>query len=69
MNNNTIFYTNITNYTFTCFTLREEHRLRVYENRVLRRIVGPKGEEVAGGWTKLKVKSFATCTPHQIFLG
>jgi len=24
---------------------------------------------VAGGWTKLKVKSFATCTPHQIFLG
>jgi hypothetical protein len=28
-------------------TLREEHRLRVYKNRVLRRIFGPKREEVA----------------------
>jgi hypothetical protein len=27
-------------------TLREEHRLRVFENRVLRRIFGPKEEEV-----------------------
>jgi hypothetical protein len=33
-------------------TLREEHRLRVYKNRVLR-IFGPKREEVAGGWRKL----------------
>jgi hypothetical protein len=30
-------------------TLREEHRLRVFENRVLRRIFGSKREEVAGG--------------------
>jgi len=30
--------------------LREERRLRVFENRVLRRIFGPKGEEVLGGW-------------------
>jgi hypothetical protein len=34
-------------------TLREEHRLRVFENRVLRRIFGPKRHEVAGGWRKL----------------
>jgi hypothetical protein len=34
-------------------TLREEHRLRVFENRVLRRIYGPKGDEVAGEWRKL----------------
>jgi hypothetical protein len=33
-------------------TLREEHRLRVFENRVLRRIFGPKRYEVTGGWTK-----------------
>jgi hypothetical protein len=30
-------------------SLREEHRLRVFENRVLRGIYGPKGEEVIGG--------------------
>jgi hypothetical protein len=34
-------------------TLREEHRLRVFENRVLRRIFGPKKEVVAGGWRRL----------------
>jgi hypothetical protein len=35
-------------------TLREEHRLRVFENRVLRRIVGPQRDEVTGGWRKLR---------------
>jgi hypothetical protein len=34
-------------------TFREEHRLRVFENRVLRRIFGPKRDEVTGGWRKL----------------
>jgi hypothetical protein len=34
-------------------TLWEEHRLRVFENRVLRRIFGPKGDGVVGGWRKL----------------
>jgi hypothetical protein len=33
-------------------TLREKHRLRVFENRVLR-IFGPKRDEVTGGWRKL----------------
>jgi hypothetical protein len=33
-------------------TLREEHRLRVFENRVLREIVGPKGDEVRENWRK-----------------
>jgi hypothetical protein len=33
--------------------LREEHRLRVFENRVLRRIFGPKRDEVTGEWRKL----------------
>jgi hypothetical protein len=31
----------------------EEHRLRVFENKVLRRIFGPKRDEVTGGWRKL----------------
>jgi hypothetical protein len=33
--------------------LREEYRLRVSENRVLRRIVGPRGGKGTGGWRKL----------------
>jgi hypothetical protein len=35
------------------FTLREECRLRAFENRVLRRIFGPKRDEVTGEWRKL----------------
>jgi hypothetical protein len=35
-------------------TLREEHRLRVFENRVLRRIFGPKG-----GWSDRRVEKTA----------
>jgi hypothetical protein len=34
-------------------TLREEHRLRVYENRVLRRMFGPRRGEVTGDLRKL----------------
>jgi hypothetical protein len=33
--------------------MREEHRLRVFENRVLRRIFGPKRDEVTGEWRRL----------------
>jgi hypothetical protein len=33
-------------------TVREEHRLKLFENRVLR-IFGPKGDKVTGGWGKL----------------
>jgi hypothetical protein len=34
-------------------TLREEHMLRVFENRVLRRIFGPKRDEITGDWRRL----------------
>jgi hypothetical protein len=38
----------------TCFlTVREEHKLRVIENRVLRKIFGPKRDRGTGGWRKL----------------
>jgi hypothetical protein len=33
--------------------LREERRLRVFENRVLRKVFGPKRDEVTGEWIKL----------------
>jgi hypothetical protein len=34
--------------------LREEHRLRVFENRVLKRIFEPKRDEATGDWRKLR---------------
>jgi hypothetical protein len=34
-------------------TLREEQRLRVFESRVLRRVFGPKRDEVTGQWRRL----------------
>jgi hypothetical protein len=37
-------------------TLREEQRLRVFENRVLKRIFGPKKDEAAGEWRRLHNK-------------
>jgi hypothetical protein len=37
-------------------TLREEHRLRVFKNRVLRRMFGAKRDEVKGEWRKLQNK-------------
>jgi hypothetical protein len=36
-----------------CLTLKEEDRLRVFENRVVRRIFVPKRDEVTGDWKKL----------------
>jgi hypothetical protein len=36
-----------------CLTLREEHRLRVFENRVLREIFGRKWDEITGEWRRL----------------
>jgi hypothetical protein len=34
-------------------TLREEHRLKVFQNRMVRRIFGPRRDEVTGEWRKL----------------
>jgi hypothetical protein len=47
-------------------TLREEHRLRVFENRVLRRIFGPKRDEVTGEWRKLHNEEFVICTLRRV---
>jgi hypothetical protein len=46
--------------------LTEEHRLRVFENGVLRGMFGPKRDEVTGERRKLQ---FIICTHHQISLG
>ena len=49
--------------------LREQRRLRVSENRLLRRIFGPKKDEVTGKWRRLHAKSVLICSPHKILLG
>jgi hypothetical protein len=58
--------------------LREEHRLRVFENRVLRRIFKPKRDEVAGGWRELHKENlcdlyllnmFRIITPRKRWVG
>jgi hypothetical protein len=48
-------------------TLREECRLRIFENRVLRRIFGSERDEVTGEWRRRR--SFMLCTPHHISFG
>jgi hypothetical protein len=44
----------------------EEHRLKVFENRVLRRIFRPKGDEMVGGWRNCVMRNFITCTLGQV---
>jgi hypothetical protein len=41
---------------------REEQRLNIFENRVLRRILGPKGDEVNGERRKLHNEELGICT-------
>jgi hypothetical protein len=38
-------------------TLREEHKFRVFETRVLRRIFGPRRDELTGGWRKPHIEN------------
>jgi hypothetical protein len=46
-------------------TLRGKHRLRMFENRVLRNIFGPKRDKVTGEWRK-ETRCFMLCTLNQI---
>jgi hypothetical protein len=49
-------------------TLREEHRLNVFEKRVLKKILPPKGDEVTGDQEIAEnciMRNFITCTPRQ----
>jgi hypothetical protein len=46
--------------------LREELRLRVFENRVLRRIFGPKRDRVTRNGENYITKSLIICTPHPV---
>jgi hypothetical protein len=45
-------------------TLRKEHKLRVFENTVLRRIFGPKKNEVTGEWRKFHIEELHILYPQ-----
>jgi hypothetical protein len=47
-------------------TLREEYKLRVFENRVVRRIFEPKSNGVTGGWRRLHNVELHGCTLCQV---
>jgi hypothetical protein len=49
-------------------TLQEAYRLNMFENRMQRRILGPKREVVTGGWRKLHDANFLICTLYQVSL-
>jgi hypothetical protein len=49
--------------------LREECRLKVFENRVLRRVFGPKRDEVTGNGDNYIMRSLVICTPYPILCG
>jgi hypothetical protein len=73
--------TNGSNYTLTLanrkrygcetwsVTLEEEHRLRVFENRILRKILGPKRDGVTGYWRKMHSKKLHGLYLHPILIG
>ena len=50
-------------------TLREERRLRVFENRVLRRVFGPKRDKVTGEWRKLHNEELNDLYSYPILCG
>ena len=51
-------------------TLREERRLRVFENNVLRRIFGPRRDEVTGDWRRLHNEEINDlyCSPNIVWV-
>ena len=50
-------------------TLREERKLRVFENMVLRRIFGTRRDEVTGEWRRLHNEELSDLYPHPVLCG
>ena len=51
------------------FTMREERKLGVFGNRLMRRLFGPNGDEVAGDWKKLRNEELNDFYCSQILFG
>ena len=50
-------------------TLKKEHKLRMFENRVLRKILGSKKDEGTEGGEGYITRTFMICTAHRILFG
>jgi hypothetical protein len=48
-------------------TLKEEHRIRMFENGMLRKMFGPKREEVTGGWRTLHNEGIVYTTHRELY--
>jgi hypothetical protein len=69
MRGGTIKITTFVLFTNWSLTLREERRLRVYENGVLRRIFGAKRDEVTGSGENYIMRNLMICNAHPILFG
>ena len=49
--------------------MREENKVRIFENMVLRTIFGPRRDEVKGEWMRLHNEELMICTAHPIVCG
>ena len=56
-------------YLLVLYKLILERRLRVFEKRVLRRVFGPKRDEVTGNGENYIMRSLVICTPYPILCG
>jgi hypothetical protein len=64
-----ILFSNTLSQRFLPLTLKKECRIWVFENRVLRRLFGPKRYEVTGEWGELHNWELMSCTSHPILFG
>jgi hypothetical protein len=69
MHRNTIFPVFLYGCGTLTLTFNEERGLRVVENRVLRKIFGPKRDDVRGEWSILHNGILIVCIPHPILFG
>jgi hypothetical protein len=62
----TIIFPVLSGYETWSVTLREEYRLNMFYNMVLRKVCGPESDEVTGDWRRLHNGELMICIAHRI---
>ena len=65
----TITFAVLHGYETWSVTLREEHRLNMFYNTVLRKVRGPESDEVTGECSRLHNEDLTICIAHRMLLG